>query len=245
MFWNEYPIELAIEEVGKQSKDKKSATLKTSKRKRRAISPPIQTEQPSSSKRKRSKRKLVFDQSGDVPLGSNPLNLPYSDSEPETEQLKAQETEQQIEEEQSQDVPSSAEPIVEPSGPSTSKNHKVNKLLHELFHARHTEKQTKIHNVQLIERNMELYDHSKEIMKKHMETVERNSLLMKENASLYRKIKILKLKMKESAVQVEKPSGLEALAEIATTFEDEIPIKTHQENVRRSTRLKGSSSKRS
>ena len=92
---------------------------------------------------------------------------------------------------------------------------------------------------------MELYDHSKEIMKKHKKIVERNSLLMKENAILYRKLRILKLKMKESAVEVAKPSGLEALAEIATSFEDEIPVKTHQENVRRSTRLKGSSSKRS
>ena len=92
LFWNEYPTELAIEEAAKQSKDKKSTTPKTSKRKRRAISPQIQIEQPSSSKRKRSKRKLVFDQSRDVPHGSNPLNLPYSDSEPETEDLKAHET---------------------------------------------------------------------------------------------------------------------------------------------------------
>jgi len=155
--------------------------------------------------------------------------------------FKAQETGQPIEEEQSQDVPSSTEP----SGPSTSKTSKVNKLLQELFHARHNEKQTKLHNAQLIERNMELYDHSKEIIEKHKKTVERNSLLIKENASLYSKLRVLRLKMKESAGTEAKPSGLEALAEIATTFEEEIPVKTHQEHVRRSTRWKGSSSKKS
>ena len=85
LFWNEFPTELAKEEAAKQSKGKKSITPKTSKRKRRAISPQTQTESPSSSKkRKRSKRKLVFEQSGDAPQGSNPLNLPYSDSDPET-----------------------------------------------------------------------------------------------------------------------------------------------------------------
>ena len=71
------------------------------------------------------------------------MNLPYSDSEPETKDLKTQETGQPIEEEQSQKVPSSNVPSAEPS---TSKPNKINKLLQELFHAKHTEKQTKIHN---------------------------------------------------------------------------------------------------
>ena len=39
LFWNEFPTELAKEEAAKQSKGKKSITPKTSKRKRRAISP--------------------------------------------------------------------------------------------------------------------------------------------------------------------------------------------------------------
>jgi len=70
--------------------------------KRRAISPQAQTEQPSSSKRTRSKRKLSFDQAGDVPQGRNPLNLPYSESESEGGNAqesggRAQEEGQQIE----------------------------------------------------------------------------------------------------------------------------------------------------
>jgi hypothetical protein len=53
----------------------------SSQRKRRAISPLAQQEQPSSSKRKRSKRKLAFDKAEDAPAEGNLLNLPYSDSD--------------------------------------------------------------------------------------------------------------------------------------------------------------------
>ena len=147
-----------------------------------------------------------------------------------------------IEEEKNQELLLSDVPSAETS---TSKTNKINMLLQKLYHARHIEKQTKIHNAQLIERNMELYDRSKEIIEKHKKIVERNSMLMKENARLYRNLRILRLKMKESAGTEAKSLGLETLAEIATTLEEEIPVETHQEQERRSTRLKGSASKRS
>ena len=89
LFWNEFPTELANEEAVKQGKGKKISTPKTSKRKRRAISPQSHRESPSSSsKKRRSKRKLVFEQAEKVSQGKNPLNLPYSESESEGEQTK-------------------------------------------------------------------------------------------------------------------------------------------------------------
>ena len=96
------------------------------------------------------------------------MNLPYSDSEPETEDEKTQETGQPFEEEKNQELLLSDVPSAETS---TSKTNKINMLLQKLYHARHTE--------------------------------------------------------------------------IANTLEEEIPVENHQEQARRSTRLKGSASKRS
>ena len=53
LFWNEFPTELVKEETGKQGRGKKTITPKTSKRKRRAISPQAHRESPSSSSKKR------------------------------------------------------------------------------------------------------------------------------------------------------------------------------------------------
>jgi len=47
--------------------------VKGSQRKRRGISPLAQQEQPSSSKRKKSKRKLAFDKAKDAPAEGNLL----------------------------------------------------------------------------------------------------------------------------------------------------------------------------
>ena len=172
--------------------------------------------------------------------------MPYSESESEDQQ--AEETEQHKEEELGQELLLSDIPA---GDPSTSKTSKINLLLQKLWHARHNEKQTKIKNAQLIERNMELYDRSKEILEKHKKTVERNSWLMKENAKLYRKLRELRQSMKSSAeaeVQLTTteagPSGLDTLANIATVFEEEQPVETQQEPTRRMTRSKGSASKK-
>ena len=129
----------------------------------------------------------MFESAGGASHSKNPLNLPYSESESEGKQ--AEETEQHIREEQSQELLLSDIPAEEPS---TSKTSKTNMLLQKLWHARHNEKQTKIHNAQLIERNMELYDRSQEILEKHKKTMERNSWLMKENAKLYGKLRELR-----------------------------------------------------
>jgi hypothetical protein len=80
LLWGEFLIE-------PEPKDKKSSTPKSSKRKRRALSP-AQVEDPgSSSKLQKVKKKLDFEQAmedSDCAPKRNVLNLPYSDSESET-----------------------------------------------------------------------------------------------------------------------------------------------------------------
>ena len=77
------------DEKGKKSTTKNSITPKRSLRKRKAISPPRESIESSSTKRKITKRKLQFGKEGEKTEGlaerDNPLNLPYSDSEPEQE----------------------------------------------------------------------------------------------------------------------------------------------------------------
>jgi len=256
LFWNEFQTEVAQEEAAKQQKGKKGITPKSSKRKRRAISPQAPEEQPSTSKRRRSKKKLSFEQvEKDVPPDKNPLNLPYSESESDGEQPQGtaeqpQEFEQQIQDEGQQveiaemeEVPPSAEPTTEPSSPKRSK---INMLLQELFRSKDNEKQTKIHNAHLIQRNMKLYDRSQEIIALHNKTIERNSRLMRENAKLYRQLRLLKLNKKGPVEQEEpQPAGLDTLAAIATILEEDKPEEFPKEQVRRSSRLRWAPSRRS
>jgi len=247
LFWNEFQTEVAQEEAAKPLKGKKGITPKSSKRKRRAITPPTQEEQPSTSKRRRSKRKLSFSQTKIVPQGKNPLNLPYSESESDNEQpqeaeQQEQDVGQQVEITEVEEVPPSAGPSTEPSSPKRSK---VNMLLQELFRSKDNEKQTKIHNSHLIQRNMKLYDRSQEIIALHNKTIERNGRLMRENAKLYRQLRLLKLDKRGSAEHEEpQQAGLDTLAAIATIFEEDKHEDFPNEQVRRSSRLRGTHPKR-
>ena len=83
LFWNEFPTDL--------DKKGKKISPRSSARKRRAVSIPPEQESPPSSKGKRPRKKLVFDKK---PTASNPLNLPYSDSESEAEQPTTEREEQ-------------------------------------------------------------------------------------------------------------------------------------------------------
>jgi hypothetical protein len=67
---------------------------------------------------------------------------------------------------------------------------------------------------------------------------------MKENASLYRKLRLFRLQLKEQAVPAARPLGLEALAQIATSMEGELQDETHQEEITSLVREKGASSKK-
>jgi hypothetical protein len=92
LFWNEFQTDCQQQEKGKKATTKKTITPKSSHRKRKGISPPRDLIESSSVKKKRIKRKLQFEgeQSKDPATRSNPLNLPYSDSEPEQELAESQ-----------------------------------------------------------------------------------------------------------------------------------------------------------
>ena len=103
--------------------------------------------------------------------------------------------------------------------PSASQSNKVNQLLRELYNSKHVEKQVSLKNAELIERNVKLYDRNQDMKQKYEKTLERNKMLMKDNVSLYRKIRILRLQLKELQPPESKPSGLETLAQIAEALE--------------------------
>ena len=88
LLWNGFDTGLQPEEKGK-SPAKKSSSLRSGRRRRRAISPTEATKQPtSSSKTKKEKMNLDFSEKGQEAAAhqENVLNLPYSDSEEEQEE---------------------------------------------------------------------------------------------------------------------------------------------------------------
>ena len=82
LFWNGFETSLQPEEKGK-SPLKKYSTPRSGKRKRRDISPTTVEQPPSSSKTKKVKRNLDFNEKGKeiTAHSGNILNLPYLDSE--------------------------------------------------------------------------------------------------------------------------------------------------------------------
>lgn len=58
--------------------------------------------------------------------------------------------------------------------------------------------------------------------------LERNKLLMRDNVGLYRKVRMLRLQVKEMQAPTAQSSGLEALAEVAEAMEEtsehEVPV---------------------
>jgi hypothetical protein len=117
--------------------------------------------------------------------------------------------------------------------------------LQELFRSRDNEKQTKIHNAHLIQRNVKLYDHCQEVIALHNKTLERNSRLIKENARLYRQLRLLRRNKEKPAEQEQsRPAGLDTLAAIATILEEDQSEELPKEPTRRSSRLKRAPSKR-
>ena len=84
-----------------------------------------------------------------------------------------------------------------------------------------------------------MYDLSQEMKKKFEKTLDRNKMLMRDNVSLYRKIRVLRLQLKELQTPKTQSSGLEARAKIAETMEErteqEVPKPVER---RRSTRKK-------
>jgi hypothetical protein len=255
LFWNEFQTNFQQDEKGKKSIAKKSLTPKSSLRKRKAISPPREPTESSSAKRKRTKRKLQFEgeQTKDLAEGDNPLNLPYSDSEPEQELAETQGDEQA--EQVAEDYPNlpsptppdeHSQPLAKASSskPKASKAQKINKLLKQIYEMEVLERVIKKENTDLTERNAELFNMNQSLKEKHDKIKDRNRVLIRENMKLYRQLRLLRLKLKDSQPPTQDQTGLETLAELATTMVDIPQSSTQQVEVRRSARGRAASSKR-
>jgi hypothetical protein len=90
LFWNEFQTHLQPEDK-KGSSSRKSSTPKSGKRKRRAISLVAVDQSSPSSKSKKAKKKLDFskdaEKAEEPSVDKNILNLPYTDSEDEEDQV--------------------------------------------------------------------------------------------------------------------------------------------------------------
>jgi hypothetical protein len=90
LFWNEFQTDLQPEDK-KGSSSRKYSTPRSGKRKRRAISPVAVDQSSPSSKSKKDKKKLDFskdvEKAEEPPVDKNILNLPYTDSEDEEDQV--------------------------------------------------------------------------------------------------------------------------------------------------------------
>jgi hypothetical protein len=99
-------------------------------------------------------------------------------------------------------------------------------------------------NTDLTERNAELFKINQTLKEKHDKIKDRNKVLIRENMKLYRQLRILRLKLKESQSPAQEKTGLETLANLATTMVDTPEPSTQPVEVRRSARTRAASSKR-
>jgi hypothetical protein len=100
------------------------------------------------------------------------------------------------------------------------------------------ERVIKKENTDLTERNAELFKENQTLKEKHNEIKGRNRELIRENMKLYRQLRILRLKLKEFEASEEKQTGLDTLANLATTIIDVTESPTQSAKVRRSARIK-------
>jgi hypothetical protein len=105
--------------------------------------------------------------------------------------------------------------------PAPARSQKKNQLLKKVYELEVSEKQIKKKNAELVDKNVELYDISQDVMDKYDKTLDKNKLLMKENTKLNRQLRLLRRKVKETQTPTLEHSGLETLAELATSLEKE------------------------
>jgi hypothetical protein len=213
LFWGEFEQE--IQPKGKKTPTKKSSTPKRSKRKRRALSP-VQTEQPTpSSRSKKEKKKLDFDQGIEGQsrvVDKNILNFPYSDSESEPPMEEREETE----------VEAPAFEVPETSTKKKiSKASKIQKLKEEVTELRLLERVIKSQNQAMKRTSDEVRDSFKRLALMHVALERKNKRLSKKNQKLYQMIKFLRFKLAPRKPKPRAHLSLEALVEVAMDLNKE------------------------
>jgi hypothetical protein len=100
-------------------------------------------------------------------------------------------------------------------------------------------------NTDLTDKNAELFKINQTLKEKHDKIKDRNRVLIRENMKLYMQLRILRLKLKELQSPKEEQTGLETLANLATTIMDTPEPPTQPVEVRWSARTRATSSKKS
>jgi hypothetical protein len=130
------------------------------------------------------------------------------------------------------------------SNPKASRAQKINKLLQQVYEMEVLERVIKKENTDLTERNAELFKINQSLKENHDKIKERNRVLIRENMKLYRQLRILRLKLKDSQSPTQEKIGLETLDKLATTMLDTPKPSIQQVEVRRSARTRAASFKR-
>jgi hypothetical protein len=100
-------------------------------------------------------------------------------------------------------------------------------------------------NTYITDRNVELFKMNQTLKEKHDKIKDRNRVLNRENMKLYRRLRILRLKLKEFKSPEEEQTGLDTLANLATTIMDTPELPTQLAKVRRSAQTRAAVSKKS
>ena len=82
------------------------------------------------------------------------------------------------------------------------------------------ERVIKKYNTDLIDRNEEIFKINQTLKEKHDKIKDRNKELIRENMKLYRQLRIMRLKLKEFQSPAHEKTGLDTLANLATTMVD-------------------------
>jgi hypothetical protein len=249
LFWNEFQTDKPPEKKTKRSRNKNPPTHH---RRRKGISMPREAIKAAPSKQKETRKQLQLEDRNPVTT-KNPLNLPYSDSDSEQEVSKSQDTSQPKHEEKlKMEIPPTMHPETHmlpkaeasSSKPQRGKTRKINKLLREIYEMEVLERVIKRANADLTQRVAELIKEQEILEQKHNSIKERNRELIRENMKLYRQLRELRLKLKKFESAEEEQTGLDTLANLATTIIDVTDSPVKPTPVRKSARIKATSSKK-
>jgi hypothetical protein len=249
LFWNEFDTEKPPESKTKRSRNRDPPV---NHRRRKGISRPREAIQAAPSTRGEIKKNLKLEDKKLVTV-KNPLNLPYSDSGSEEEEEKTQNSlhaKQEVKLEvkaSSSKLPekhSSPKAETSSSKPPESKTKKINKLLREIYEMEVLERVIKKANSDLTERVAELIKENEAIKERHDSIKVRNRELIRENMKLYRQLRELRLKLKRFETPGEEQTGLDALANLATTIIEVTDSPARPTQVRNSARIKATAAKK-
>ena len=103
---------------------------------------------------------------------------------------------------------------------SKPRSHRINQLLGQVYELEVLEREIKITNARLTNKNTELHDSLLEMRGMYILLQKRNMRLMKDNARLYRKIRRSRLHMNNSNPKSQAHLELETLEEAAISLQD-------------------------